>query len=60
MLLELYINKPSLNHAIGDTGTTGHFILPGAPMDDIKVAAQPIEIEMPNGIIEKNTLTCLL
>ena len=27
-------NKPNLNQAIADTGTTGHFILPGAPMDE--------------------------
>ena len=46
-------NKPKLNQAIGDTGTTGNFVLPGAPVDDIKIAENPIEIEMPNGVIEK-------
>ena len=54
------INKPSLNQAIRDTGTTGHFILPGAPMDNVRVADHPIKIEMPNGTIEKSTHTCLL
>ena len=29
------INKPKLSQAIGDTGTTGNFVLPGAPVDDI-------------------------
>ena len=29
-------NKPTLNEAIADTRTTGHFILPGAPMDDVR------------------------
>ena len=38
------MNKPKLNEAIADTGITGHFILPGAPMDDIQPTAQPIEI----------------
>ena len=53
-------NKPKLNEAIADTGTTGHFILPGAPMDDVRPAARPIEIEMPNGTTEKSTHTCQL
>ena len=48
------INKPKLSEAIGDTGTTGHFIRPGAPVDNIKIATQPIEIEMPNGEIERS------
>ena len=47
------VNKPKLNKAIGDTGTTGNFVRPGAPVDDIKLAVNPIEIEMPNGRIEK-------
>ena len=54
------MNKPKLNEAIADIRTTGHFILPGAPMDDMRPAAQPIEIEMPNGTTEKSTHTCQL
>ena len=50
-------NKPNLNKAIADTGTTEHFILAGAPMDDVQPATQPIEIEMPNGTTEKSTHT---
>lgn len=46
-------DKPKLNQAIGDTGATGNFVLPGAPVDGIKEAANPIEIEMPNGVIKK-------
>ena len=53
-------NKPNLNQAIADTGTTGHFILPGAPMDDVQLLTEPIEIEMPNGTTERSTHTCLL
>ena len=49
------INKPKLNQAIGDMGTTGNFVRAGTPVDDIKVAINPIEIEMPNGSIEKST-----
>ena len=26
----------------------------GAPVDDIKIAENPIEIDMPNGVIEKS------
>ena len=47
------INKPKLNQAIGDMGTTGNFVRAGTPVDDIKVAINPIEIEIPNGSIEK-------
>ena len=47
------VNKSKLNQAIGDTGTTGNFVRPGAPVDDIKVAVSPIEIQMLNGSIEK-------
>ena len=52
------INKPKLNQAIGDTGTTGNVVLPRAPVDDVKVATNPIEIEMPNDSIERSTHTC--
>ena len=53
-------DKPKLSEAIGDTGTTGHFIRPGAPVDDVKITTQPIEIEMPNGEIECSSHTCYL
>ena len=38
------IIKPKDSKAIGDTGTTGHFIKPGAPVDEVRVAENPIEI----------------
>ena len=60
MVLCRVVNKPKLNQAIGDTGTTRNFVRPGAPVDDVKVAMNPIEIGMPNGSIEKSTHTCYL
>ena len=53
-------NKPRINEAIGDTGTTWNFVLPGTPVNDIKVAENSIEIGMPNGAIERSTHTCYL
>ena len=53
-------NKPKLNQTIGDIGTTGNFVLPGAPVDDVEVAENPIEVEMTNGSISKSTHTCYL
>ena len=53
-------NQPRDNNAIGDTGTTDHFLKKRAPADEIKIAATPIEIEMPNDIVEKSTHTCYL
>ena len=53
-------NKPKVNEAIGDTGTTLNFVLPGALINDIKVAENPIEIEMPNGAIDCSTHMCYL
>ena len=52
------ISKPRINETIGDTGTTENFVLSGAPVNDIKVAETPIEIEMPNGVIEQSIHTC--
>ena len=53
MLLGLLANQNLIKLHIGDTGTTGNFVLPGALVDDVKVATDPIEIEMPNSSIEK-------
>ena len=54
------INKPRDDEGIGDTGTTDHFLKEGAPADEITLAENPIEIEMPNGTIERSTHTCYL
>ena len=54
------INKPRSGEGIGDTGTTDHFLREDAPADEIKVAEKPIEIEMPNGTVERSTHTCYL
>ena len=48
-------NKPKLNQAIGKPGATGNFVLPGSPVEDIKEAENPIEIEMANCSISKST-----
>ena len=60
MVLCRVTNKPKFNQAIGDMGTTGNFVPPGAPVDDVREAENPIEIEMANGSISKNTHTCYL
>ena len=54
------INKPRSGEGIGDTGTTDHFLREDAPADEIKIADKPIEIEMPNGTVERSTHTCYL
>ena len=54
------ISKSRDNEGIGDTGTTDHFLKEGAPADEIEIAENPIEIEMPNGTIERSTHTCFL
>ena len=54
------INKPRDNEAIADTSTTDHFLKEGAPCDEKEIATHPIEIEMPNGSVERSTHTCYL
>jgi len=54
------VNKPKDNEAITDTGTTDYFLREEAPCDEKEIAKKPIEIEMPNGAIEKSTHTCYL
>ena len=54
------INKPRDTEAIADTGTTDHFLKEGAPCDEKEIATHPIEIEMPNGSVERSTHTCYL
>ena len=54
------INKPKATEAIADTGTTDHFLRDEAPCDEKEIAKKQIEIEMPNGAIEKSTHTCYL
>ena len=46
--------------AIADAGATGHFLLPGAPVTDIKAATAPLIITLPDGKEIKSTHTCLL
>ena len=39
------VNKPDLNQAIGNTGATGNFVQPGAPVDDIKVTGTQLKLK---------------
>ena len=54
------INKLDKDQAIADTGTTDHFLKKDAPAEEIEEAIKPIEIEMPNGTVEKSSHTCYL
>ena len=46
--------------AIADAGATSHFVLPGAPVENIQVATNPLEILLPDGDTIKSTHTCTL
>ena len=46
--------------AISDSGATGHFLIAGAPAVNIRPAAKPITITLPNGKSIKSTHTCNL
>ena len=52
--------KIAIDSAIADAGATGHFVLPGAPVIDIKPAAVPLIINLPDGEVIKSTHTCKL
>ena len=51
------INIPICN-GISDSGTTGHFVLQGAPVKNIKITANPIAITLPDGQKIHSTHTC--
>ena len=46
--------------AIADAGATGHFLLPGTPVTDVRPAKTPIRINLPDGGCIKSTHTCML
>ena len=60
MLLGLLTSRSLIKQLKISTGTTGNFVLPGAPVDEIQEAENPIEIEMANGSISRSTHTCYL
>jgi hypothetical protein len=48
------------DQAIADAGATGHFVLPGAPVTDIRTATNPLVINLPDGEKITSTHTCRL
>ena len=45
---------------MADAGTTGHFILPGTPVTNVKLARNPFKINLPDGNCLTSTHTCKL
>ena len=52
--------KIAVDDAIADAGATGHFVVPGAPVLDIKPATKPLIINLPDGETIRSTHTCRL
>ena len=40
--------KIAKNMAVADAGATGHFVLPGTPVTNIKIARHPLKINLPD------------
>ena len=49
-----------VEYAISDSGTTGHFIVEGAPVTNLQVEDNPISITIPNVKSMTSTHTCKL
>ena len=49
-----------IEHAISDSGATGHFLVKNAPVTNKKIVRSPISITLPNGKTIKSTHTCNL
>jgi hypothetical protein len=47
--------KIGVDFAIVDAGATRHFLVPDAPIDDVRVSKEPLAIHMPQGGIIKST-----
>ena len=41
--------KIAKNMAVADAGATGHFVLPGTHVTNIKIARHPLKINLPDG-----------
>ena len=52
--------KIAVDQAIADAGATCHFMIPGAPVIDIKPATKPLIINLPDGETIQSTYTCKL
>ena len=46
--------------AVADAGATGHFVLPGTPVTNIKIARHPLKINLPDGDCLTLSHTCTL
>ena len=52
--------KIAKNMAVADAGATGHFVLPGTHVTNIKIARHPLKINLPDGDCLTSTHTCML
>ena len=52
--------KIAKNMAVADAGPTGHFVLPGTLVTNVKVARHPLKINLPDGECLTSTRTCTL
>ena len=50
----------SARWAIADAGATGHFVMAGVPVINVRLTTNPIRITLPNGQIIVSTHTCNL
>mgnify|MGYP003325311313 CR=1 FL=1 len=50
----------AVEQAIADAGATGHFVVPGAPVEDVRPATNPLTINLPDGEQIKSTHVCKL
>ena len=48
--------KIGVDFAIADAGVIGHFLVPDAPINDIRVSKEPVSIHMPQEGVIKSTL----
>ena len=46
--------------AVADAAATGHFVLPGTPIKNVKIARHPLKINLPDGDCLTSTHTCTL
>ena len=52
--------KIAKNMAVVDASAMGHFVLPGTPVTNIKVARRPLKINLPDGDCLTSTHNCTL
>ena len=47
-----------IEYGISDTGATGHFLIPGAPVSKIRLTVRKINITLPDGDLISSTHDC--